>query len=215
MKNTLIVFLRYPEIGKVKTRLIPSFGEVSTTRLYRLMVERIVSNLDSTNYSILLFASSANDTQKVNTWFKKKFEVLPQVEGDLGKRLENAFKTAFLKGAKKVIAIGTDCIDLDNIKVERAFTELDSDAATIGPTFDGGYYLIGLNSAQSAPFKDIPWSTEETYSKTCEAFEHNCIKYSVLEKLLDIDSGEDFHRLSEVVKNEFSSCFGENIRVWD
>jgi hypothetical protein len=120
----------------------------------------------------------------------------PQPEGDLGQRMAAAFTIAFTEGAKAAILFGTDIPDLGSNMLRRALTTLENGAAVIGPTLDGGYYLIGItasSAAQALPllFTDIAWSTTRVMETTLDRLRLGRLDYALLPELRDIDTPED------------------------
>ncbi len=193
-EEILLVFLRYPEPGKVKTRLIPALGEVGAAETYRRLTERVVRTVVAVDRPGLLPIAYVEPLERVGdvrSWLGEELDTLGQPTGDLGERLSYGFSWAFDRGADRVAAIGTDCIELTSEGIEEAFERLRHSDGVVGPACDGGYYLIGLSRPLPEVFHDIPWSSDRTASVTLERFEKAGASVDRLEPLRDIDTWED------------------------
>ncbi len=191
--NALIIFVKYPEPGKVKTRLAADIGEEKAAHIYSLMAKKIIEKvLAPEDYHTFVFYDPPSETHRVNDWLGAgDYELFPQSEGSLGSRIINSFDTVFSKGFKKTIIIGTDCIGVKSKLIREALYGLDNDDVAIGPAHDGGYYLLGLNSATPQIFQDIEWSTESVLKQTLDKVNTSGLGHFLLETLNDIDTIQD------------------------
>ena len=121
-------------------------------------------------------------------------EYRPQRGGGLGERLEHAFAEAF-EASRRVCVIGTDAPGVDRKRVEQAFDSLDGSDVVFGPTWDGGYYLIGLNRPQPELFRGVPWSTDQVFEASFERASSLGLRPSTLPALSDIDTLEDLEEV--------------------
>ena len=188
MNNILITFIKNPQKGKVKTRLAASIGEEKAFVIYNKLTEltRIAaSEAKATNW-LFYDNNIINDDLWSNEIFSKKL----QVEGNLGARMEAAFKAAF-EEADKVVIIGSDCPEIDPALINEAFTKLELADVVIGPSKDGGYYLLGMNNCYNFLFQEMPWSTERLRDTTIEAIQAEGLLYTQLKQLSDVDYYED------------------------
>ena len=140
--NALIIFVRNPKLGKVKTRLAKTIGnekalEVYNDLLFHTMTE--TQNLDCDKY---VFYDENIETKDL--WSEKIYEKQMQFGKDLGAKMQNAFQTLFDLGYQNCIIIGSDLFDLETNHIYEAFNKLKRNEAVIGPAEDGGYYLLGL-----------------------------------------------------------------------
>lgn len=198
MKKQLLIFTRYPEPGKTKTRLVPALGNAGAAQIHRQMAEQTVTMADSfaKDYDCALtIYYQGGSLQSMIDWLGHH-SYQEQYPGDIGQRLDKGFKKTFLRQKTSVIAIGTDCPDLRPELLTKAFAALDKSDVVLGPAFDGGYYLIGLNKLHSALFTDIDWGTKSVLSQTLLKADHNNLTSSLLEPLHDIDRPEDIKHLS-------------------
>ncbi len=117
---------------------------------------------------------------------------LLQKQADLGKKMHNAFETILEKGFNKVVIIGSDCIELTQEIILKAFDLLKTNDVVIGPANDGGYYLLGIKKLYPQLFINKQWSTEDVYETTIRDFKESELKYFELPVLIDIDTEEDW-----------------------
>ncbi|OGQ98574.1 MAG: hypothetical protein A2505_01870 [Deltaproteobacteria bacterium RIFOXYD12_FULL_55_16] len=194
----LILFTRYPEAGRTKTRLIPALGAQGAAALQRRMSEAIVAQMISFagQYPVALEICYADGNQQaMENWLASDIPCLPQGEGDLGARLQRAFAQAFAKGAQAVVIIGADCPGLGPDIFAQAFAALARKDLVVGPAMDGGYYLIGLNQPAAALFKEIPWGSGEVLAVTLKQAQALPLATHLLEPLADVDRPEDLRHI--------------------
>lgn len=192
--DVLIVFVKAPRPGGVKTRLVAALGPERAAQLYRLLADeeiRRTAPLGNAYRRTFLFAP-AEAGAEVAAWLPGE-ELAPQSEGDLGERMARAFADAFAGGARRVILIGTDTPCLSQAHVCRALSLLDEADLALGPAEDGGYYLIGLMRPRPELFAGIAWSTRSVLSATLERAEQLGLSVRLLEPLADVDTLEDVH----------------------
>lgn len=188
-KNALIIFIKNPEIGKVKTRLAKTVGDEKALAVYKALMEHTRKIAEALSVNRRLFYSQfINESDK---WSRNKFQKELQIEADLGIKMATAFHTVF-KTNEKVVIIGSDCASLTPEIVQTAFDQLDNYPFVIGPAMDGGYYLLGMNQFTPEIFNDIAWSTETVCSTTIERIKSLGKTFFLLPKLSDIDYEEDW-----------------------
>ncbi len=192
--SCLIIFTRYPEPGKAKTRLIPALGSQGAADLHRQMTEQTLTEVRSlqTLHSVAVEVRfSGGDRAQMQAWLGEDLSYSPQHSGDLGDRLSQAFQSAFDRGAKSVIAIGTDCPDLDASILTSAFEKLQTYDLALGAATDGGYYLIGLRRFVPDLFVGITWSTSIVLQQTVAIANQLKCSIAYLPTLSDVDRPED------------------------
>ena len=192
----LIIFVRFPYPGKVKTRLATSIGNDEAARLYRLCTENVFKETEKLSDNVLryIFYADKDDEDNVMKWAGPVFHFMPQVEGDLGIRIEAAFSYVFGQGARNAVIVASDVPDLSAEIIGNAISALIDNDVVIGPTNDGGYYLLGMNGMHSELFRGITWSTTEVYAETLSIIEYLGLKVHCLRVLDDIDTEDDLHR---------------------
>ena len=203
MINTrvLILFIRNPELGKVKTRLARNLGDAEALRIYKFLLDKTRAASMEVSAKRHLFYSNFIDEQDL--WPNEHFHKRLQATGDLGKRMEAAFEQVFQEGAEKVIIIGSDCPELNGAILEQAFAALEQHDFVLGPTPDGGYYLLGMNHFEPSVFREIEWSTETVREKTLKRIHDLDKSVFLLPELNDIDVAEDWEGyLSDIAISE-------------
>ncbi len=193
-KQHLIIFTRYPQPGKTKTRLIPALGVEGAANLQRQMTEYTLSKVKKLCKSIAIsfevrFADG--NLQLMQSWLGTELNYQLQGEGDLGKRMENSFLNAFNKGAQKVVIIGIDCPGVDTEVLVEAFEKISDCDLLLGPAVDGGYYLIGLKRVIGELFINIDWGTAKVLQQTVDIAEQLDLSVGYLRSLADVDRPED------------------------
>ncbi|MBE9061438.1 TIGR04282 family arsenosugar biosynthesis glycosyltransferase [cf. Phormidesmis sp. LEGE 11477] len=223
--HRLLLFLRYPQPGQTKTRLIPALGAVGAAQLQRQMAEYLLAKLDHPAWQLQIHFTGAS-LRDMQSWLGSGYAYKPQIEGNLGEKLWSGFQSTFaeenpaLSSQNRVVAVGADCPDLSVRHIRQAFEHLDYDDVVLGPALDGGYYLIGLRQSclpsksfsssptssalppdslsQKSLFTDISWSTSAVLRQTLESAKALDLSTAQLETLADIDRPSDlaiWHRL--------------------
>jgi len=189
LKQALIIFARNPIRGKVKTRLAATLGEDKALSIYQSLLEhtvQITHQLPCDRYVFYADGISLNDH-----WLSDVYRKENQVGADLGARMHHAFDTLFQRSYEQVLIIGTDCFELTPEILENAFTILRKHEVVIGPSVDGGYYLLGMRQLYPFLFEEKAWSTNTVYNSTIQQLEMHQISYDTLPILNDIDTEED------------------------
>jgi len=189
MDKHLIIFIKNPELGKAKTRIAKTTGDERALEIYKELLEHTCSVTSTVDCKRHLFYSSFIDVD--DQWTAKAFEKKLQIPGGLGDKIQHAFSTINDPVGRKLI-IGSDCGDLSPEIIDHAFTALMHRDVVLGPTFDGGYYLLGLKDTSLDLFSDIAWSTESVYTQTLEKIHNQNLSYTELPRLNDIDYEEDY-----------------------
>src|SRR5436189_1293071 len=146
-EDKLIVFVKAPRPGAVKTRLAKAIGAPAAGAAYRRLVETLLHQLQGVGGVELCF-SPDDASGEVQHWLKEGWSSSPQGGGDLGQRLQSAFQRAFHAGAKRVAIIGSDCPAVSVGDIRKAWDGLQMHDVVLGPATDGGYWLIGLRQLQ-------------------------------------------------------------------
>jgi uncharacterized protein len=191
---TLLVLLKYPTPGQVKTRLAAALGAEQAASLYRQWIGFVLSQIQPLRSSVRVvgyFDGAPIDC--FANWKPLADQWWPQPVGNLGTRLAIGFEQAQSVG-QPVVAIGTDCLELDSLMVRAAFSSLAANDVVFGPTPDGGYYLVGTSKHLPNFFDGVPWSTRETLSSHVARCECNGWTVANLPPLRDIDTIDDWRR---------------------
>lgn len=188
-QNALIVFMKAPVLGRVKTRLAQSIGEASATTLYRLMCEQLLSLNTPSNCDVII---AYDDEAKTALPSYVEGETLFYQVGDgLGERMHNAFEAVFAQGYESAILVGSDIPEVNERILEEAFALLAQNDAILSPTHDGGYYLIGFHHKTfcKAAFEGIAYSQSDVYANTLLKLTHLRVAQGMV--LRDIDTLQD------------------------
>lgn len=201
MRRHLVVYAKRPLPGYAKTRLGASIGEDAAAGVYtRLLCEYLLdlTRADFEDTAIELSVAQTDDVPFFSGAFPE-LAVRPQVEGDLGTRMEASFRQAFGAGAETVVLTGTDIPGLSSLTVQEAFRKLEEVPVVIGPAEDGGYYLMGMRAPGAPLFREIAWSSERVLAQT-EALARECGReIGYLPRRWDVDTGADLVRWRDSV----------------
>lgn len=187
-ENTLIIFVKNPVPGTVKTRMARTVGEERATEAYRHLLrytQEIARPL--TCHRVVYYGDFVNPDDGWNGYEKQL-----QFGQDLGERMLRAFREQFERGVGRVIIIGSDCLTITPGHIEQAFAALNEADVVIGPATDGGYYLLAMKRLHSFLFEDMPWSQPELRQLTELALLQDGLTFERLEELTDIDEWEDY-----------------------
>jgi rSAM/selenodomain-associated transferase 1 len=217
-KSALGIFFKIPVLGKVKKRLAAEIGEDKALKAYESMLRATIENVsglrgidicgfyEGERASLSICSSSFNSpstsydltkgayrvAKRRRSGFTRKIPLISQKGSDLGEKMYNAIKWLFSKGYKKVSLIGADSPDLPLAFIIDAFEKLNSYKLVIGPSEDGGYYLIGMNKPYDSIFKDIQWGHDSVLKDTISNANAAGISYFLLPEWYDIDDRNSF-----------------------
>lgn len=187
--NALIIFVRKPELGKVKTRLAATVGNTRALHIYRQLLRHtfeVTKPVAADKFVYYADDIEADDLWSTGNYFKKL-----QVAADLGTKMKAAFTELFTEGYENVAIIGSDCFELTTPIIEQAFNALAKNDVVIGPATDGGYYLLGMKKMWSPVFADKQWSTGSVFKDTVADIKNAGCAYATLPLLTDVDEAYD------------------------
>jgi rSAM/selenodomain-associated transferase 1 len=191
--TAVALFAKAPVEGTVKTRLAADIGAAAATAHYR-RVGRAVADAVARDYSVTVWYDPPGEEALMRRWLGDH-RLSVQQGRDLGERLAHAFRTHFASGDTPVIAIGADCPGVDATVIGDAVRHLATHDVAIGPTVDGGYYLLGLNAPRPELFDAVPWSTADVFRVTAERCRARELSVALLPTLRDIDTLADLEAL--------------------
>lgn len=202
--HCLGVFAKYWEPGKVKTRLAQSFGTTKAARIYEVFVAATIARLTSIEARRVLAYSPGDPAtrQHFSAAEKEGWGLTAQVSGDLGQRMATFFEEQLRHGAERVVLVGTDSPNLPLVEVQEAFEHLRTTDVVIGPSRDGGYYLIGVAERVPPIFEDMPWSGPELLKATTSRLQAAGIAFETLDPWYDVDELFDLHQLIDDLRDE-------------
>jgi rSAM/selenodomain-associated transferase 1 len=190
--DALLIFIRNPKLGKVKTRLAKTIGNEKALVVYKDLLLHTMIETHAINCDKFVFYDSAITDNDI--WSEEYYQKKIQTTGDLGQRMHDAFETLFEMGYQNCIIVGSDLFDLKAMVIETAFKKLMTHDVAIGPAEDGGYYLLGLKKYKSAIFQNKDWGTDTVFKATMKDLEGQNV--CLLDTLNDIDTFEDLERSS-------------------
>lgn len=186
-KNALIIFIRNPILGKVKTRLAKSVGDETALNIYRFLLDKTKEVTQHLPCDKIVFYSEEIINKDI--WDTPIYQKKLQDGADLGAKMNHAFKSCFKNNYKNVVLIGSDVFDLKESHLEEAFEQLEKKNVVMGPALDGGYYLLGLKKEHPEIFINKNWGTSTVRKNTMKHLEKENVH--LLPMLNDIDVIED------------------------
>ena len=198
-KEIVLVFLRAPEKGRVKTRLARKIGETKALTLYKKFVQRTLLAVETSGLDHRICFSPTGKRVLVENFLGVNHIFLPQKGHDLGGRMANALSLAFDQGAGKAILVGTDVPGICAHHLLEALNVLNVKDVVIGPSLDGGYWLIGFQRQQFCPelFCQVDWGSDTVFSTTIEKCRASGLTPGILPALQVIDTLEDLQSFQE------------------
>ena len=189
----LLFFIKNPEKGNVKTRLASAMGDEKAVKLYKRFLLEMLSTLNRGTFLFYLCFYPDHSLKDLKRWLGDHYLYTPQYGENLGEKMKNGFVEAFAMSFKRVVLIGSDIPDLPLEFIEEAFTSLNEKDAVIGPSIDGGYYLIGFRDKSFSPqvFEGVPWGQETVFKKTMKLLEREGKTVHTLQPWRDIDTIKD------------------------
>ena len=200
--RALIVFMRYPEQGKVKVRLASTIGHAEATRIYQALVRRTLGvaadfRRSSRGIDIFIFLTPEARLPDARRSHPGPWTFYPQTGSHLGERMKLAIDSVAAMGYRHVALVGTDIADLRESDFREAFEAIDRGGAALGPAEDGGFYLIGLSRPCAAAFDSCQWGTDEVFVRTQKALHASGFQVRPLARRRDIDRREDVEYLRQ------------------
>ena len=183
---TVLLFLKAPRPGFVKTRLAVDLGDDIACEIFKSLASQTLATIPS-DWPIRVFFTPSDALLEMTNWLGNSSTFLPQIEGDLGQRLEAATRETFANGASSVILLGGDCPGITTDHLNKAAQCLANKQAVIGPAADGGYWLLGLPKDAPEAFQDITWSSDSVFSTTLNKLATLDLSPHQLETLEDVD----------------------------
>jgi len=200
MKNTdvCIIFIKFPEAGRVKTRLGSTIGMEKAAEIYKKLAKNAVDSIKSTEYDLLVAIDPPEKSHAFREWLGD-FEFIGQGNGDLGKKMQNAFEYAFKRGYTRCIVAGSDVPELNRVTVSLGFGALADRDAVFGQSVDGGYYLVGMSesSKEFSIFSNMIWSTDTVLSESLKRLDEKGKTTFLLQELCDIDTEADLLKFGD------------------
>jgi uncharacterized protein len=191
--RAVLVFVREPVAGRVKTRLAAEVGPVAALRVYRALAEQAVAAARDSGAEVRVHCTPPDEDarRRVAAWLGGGVAYLPQAPGGLGERMRAAFAEAFAAGHARVVVIGSDLPEMSPAVLAEAFAALETHPAVVGPALDGGYYLLGMREMVDGVFDGIDWSTPAVLAQTLARFRAAGVEPARLAVRRDVDRAAD------------------------
>lgn len=189
MHNLLLIFIKNPEKGKVKTRLADSIGHQRALEVYQQLLQ--ITKKVTLPLKCARQVWYSTYIEEDDLWSNAGYQKRLQTGKDLGQRMQNAFKKAFTEGYEKVLIIGSDCAELTTDIIQQGFRVLDDHDVVVGPSKDGGYYLLGMTTFYPDLFSGINWSTPTVFEETVSRLKSEDRSFMLMPTLNDIDTKQD------------------------
>lgn len=217
-ETRIIVFTKPAVPGDVKTRLVPPLTPAEAAELHLVALDDVIAAARTARSGVLqlhVAGGTPLDAQLGRRY--PELEILPQAGGDLGARLAAAFQTAFESGHQRVLIVGSDHPTLPPVYFERGLALLESNDVVIGPSRDGGYYLVGIRKQAwpeaSIIFRSIPWSTARVLETSLQRARAAGLELASTPEWYDVDRPEDLERLArDAAPGSASARFLERLR---
>lgn len=196
-ENLLMIFIKNPELGKVKTRLAKTIGDERALHVYKLLLDHThkVSIRVVADKAVFYSGHIVDDI-----WRRDKFQQYVQKGNELGDKMSSAFIKAFNMGYKKAVIIGSDCFEIDEDIISNAFKILEENEVVLGPAKDGGYYLLGMTKFYKQLFENKSWSTENVLLDTLLDLSNLNATFKLLPTLSDIDEEKDLNNYPNILE---------------
>ncbi len=196
----LIILTKYPEPGKVKQRLTGSLGKIRASVLQRKMLDRILSGLEPLRDLTEIHFTGCS-RKFMRRWTGERYFYRKQSRGNIGRRMFKALSNSYKSGAAKSVLIGSDLPGITMDDINQAFEKLDEFDIVLGPSGDGGYYLIGTGKPRREIFRTINWSSKSVLSETLSNIRKIGLSCTLLDEKTDIDTPDDLvHLPSELLR---------------
>lgn len=193
--DCVAIIAKQPAPGLVKTRLAASVGnQVAADLCEAFLVDTVAALTNASSATRCLYFSPIES----ESWFRRLdpgARLLPQIDATFGERLRHGFEELFSSGFERVVFIGCDAPHISAYAAEAAFDALEDHDMVLGPTEDGGYYLVGLCAPHPRLFERVAWSTATVLTDTLEAATREGLSVQLLEPSFDIDDGRDLDHL--------------------
>ncbi len=197
-RTAIVVMVKYPRAGSVKTRLGSQIGMKKASDLYRGFVRTLLATCRSTGFDTVISCHPDHLVSDYREWLGSGFDFMVQKGPDLGHKMRDAFEQGFSRGFDRVILTGSDLPHLPGAAIQEAAQRTGAWDVVIGPALDGGYYLVAMTQDRFFPdmFEDIPWSTPEVLRLTLEKIAAGRRRPCLLKTMRDIDTLADLNAVS-------------------
>lgn len=198
-RTVLLFFVRWPEAGRVKTRLAADLGADEACRVHRILAERCFAQACGVPGADVVVCGTGAGPESFSAWLRGASAYWEQPGGDLGDKLAAMFSRAFEAGARRVAAIGSDAPELEPGAIASCIDALDHHGASVLPARDGGYVMIAMIQFAPELFADMPWSTPDLLDRTLDAAGRAGVAVHMGPLHADVDTIDDWNRVQRLV----------------
>jgi len=195
LSNSLVIFVKAPLAGDVKTRLVPTLSLSQAAELYECFVRDIVRSMRRFKEASVRIAYQPHARIPDPSWIGSSLPYFKQEGHSLGERLSRAFVSAYQARAERVVIIGCDSPTLPAAYVSQAFRMLEQCDIVLGPAADGGFYLVGMSKFCPGLFDQVVWSSEEVFDKILFNVRRDGYSLRTLPNYFDVDTPEELEAL--------------------
>lgn len=191
-KPALIIFIRNPELGKVKTRIAKTVGDEKAFQVYLALLKHI-RNITQDVKGVERYLFYTHFIDHADEWDEKYYHKRIQCDGDIGTKMNDAFERVLDKHQSAII-VGSDIASLTTAIIEKSIHVLKKNDYVLGPALDGGYYLLGMKKPSAFLFNDMIWSTNQVFNDTTRRIKKANASFGLVDTLSDIDHWEDWQK---------------------
>jgi rSAM/selenodomain-associated transferase 1 len=193
------IFVRTPEPGQVKTRLVPPLTDEQACDLYTALIMDLFARLAKLKKAAGTIFYTGGDPEAIRRMAPDRFDLEPQQGESLGTRLENAFSHLLEAEGSTAVMIGSDSPDIPLVYLKQAYLKLKHKDVVVGPASDGGYYLIGMKKVAKPLFEGVAWGTDNVLGDTLERAKRHSLSCAVLPLWYDVDDARSLKLLENMV----------------
>ncbi|HMF18056.1 MAG TPA: TIGR04282 family arsenosugar biosynthesis glycosyltransferase [Gemmataceae bacterium] len=193
--QSLGIFAKEPRPGQVKSRLAAATSPEWAARIADAFLRDTIARLARVEAQRFLVYSPDQSKENFAALAGNQYQLIPQADGDLGRRMEQFIVGQLWSGAQRIVIVGSDSPSLPAEWIEDAFRQLDEVNLVIGPATDGGYYLLGCAGSAPPIFDNIPWGSEKVLSETISRLSDPAWRVALLPPWYDVDSVADLWAL--------------------
>jgi rSAM/selenodomain-associated transferase 1 len=195
MRRALLIVGKAPQAGSAKTRLVPPLSPADAAGLYRgFLLDSVALGL-GLGWERVSVVHPTGHQEALLEFLPEPIRLFEQRGGDLVNALASAFEAHLAEGFDRVILIGSDNPTLPRAPIDDACSALDAFDLSIGPTVDGGWYLLGMRERHVGVFDNIEWSTPRVYAQTLDQAGRLGLRVHAVQEWYDVDEPDDLDRL--------------------
>lgn len=202
MNSVLYIAAKAPLPGFVKTRLGRTIGDPEAAALYAAFLRDLALRFAGAPFPVGWFVTPRDAWHELEPLVglgRDDARIVPQGTGDWTERQRRLFRTAPLRDEERVVLVASDSPQLELAVVEQAFHELDHNELVLGPTSDGGYYLLGMRGWHDV-LDGVRMSTDDVHGEIASCVRAAGLSLALLERTFDVDEADDLEQLAELAR---------------